>query len=185
MIHDAMRRLLSAAALLPSVLSVACASSGAVPHPFPSPGPSPRPAAAIPAEAAPVDGPEPVSADPGLAVASTALTYRGVPYRNGGTDPDAGFDCSGLVWYAFAQNGRPVPRTVAELFRSGTSVEDGRVRAGDLVFFNTTGVSPSHVGIAISDAGFVHAPSTRGEVRVERLDGSYWSGRLVGIRRME
>ena len=115
----------------------------------------------------------------------TGLAYRGVPYRTGGADPDEGFDCSGLVWYVFAQNGRFVPRTVAELFRTGTAVEGSELRAGDLVFFNTTGVSPSHVGIALGGEGFVHAPSTSGEVRVERLDTRYWSGRLVGVRRIE
>jgi len=186
-----MRPFLLAAALLSSLFTVACATGGAVPQPFPTPGPrpfrvpAPGPVAGTSPENAPLDAPGGVSIDPGRALAGTALGYRGVPYRTGGTDPGEGFDCSGLVWYVFAQNGRPVPRTVAELFRTGTAVDGDELRAGDLVFFNTTGQSPSHVGIALGGEGFVHAPSASGEVRVERLDARYWSERLVGVRRIE
>jgi cell wall-associated NlpC family hydrolase len=108
-----------------------------------------------------------------------------VPYRNGGTDPAGGFDCSGFVWYVFAQHGIAVPRTVVEQFRVGTTVDASALRAGDLVFFNTTGTNPSHVGIAIGGDQFVHAPSSTGEVRVERIGTSYWAGRFVGIRRVD
>ncbi len=188
-----MRPLLLAIVLLASMFTVACATGGAVPQPFPTPGPRPFPApdttpgpvARTPAQDLPLDAPGGISIDPGRALAGMALAYRGVPYRTGGADPGEGFDCSGLVWYVFAQNGRFVPRTVAELFRTGPAVEGNELRAGDLVFFNTTGVSPSHVGIALGGEGFVHAPSTTGEVRVERLDTRYWSGRLVGVRRIE
>ena len=118
-------------------------------------------------------------------LASTALAYRGVRYRNGGADPQDGFDCSGLVWYVLAQHGIAVPRTVVEQYRVGTSVSAHDLRAGDLVFFNTTGVSPSHVGISVCGDEFVHAPNSSGEVRVEHLAARYWSERFVGIRRVE
>ena len=65
------------------------------------------------------------------------------------------------------------------------SVDGSELRAGDLVFFNTTGVSPSHVGISIGGDQFVHAPSASGDVRVEHLGASYWAERFVGIRRLE
>ena len=123
--------------------------------------------------------------EPGYGVAGTALSYRGVHYRNGGSDPDGGFDCSGFVWYVFARHGIPVPRTVAEQYRTGMSVNGTELRAGDLVFFNTTGASPSHVGISIGGDQFVHAPSASGEVRVEHIGASYWAERFVGIRRLE
>jgi cell wall-associated NlpC family hydrolase len=65
------------------------------------------------------------------------------------------------------------------------SVAPTELQPGDLVFFNTTGASPSHVGISIGGEQFVHAPSSTGEVRVERLGTSYWAGRLVGVRRVD
>lgn len=152
----------------------ACATSGAIPQPFPTPGgPPPRPASA----------PAATPAQDGYAVSGTALSLRGVPYRAGGSDP-SGFDCSGLVWYVFAQHGFRVPRTVAEQYRAGSPIDRGDVRAGDLVFFNTKGAGASHVGISIGGDEFVHAPTASGEVRTERLGSSYWSGRYVGARRI-
>ena len=122
------------------------------------------------------------SADPG-ALVQTALRFRGVPYRNGGTDP-SGFDCSGLVQYVFAQHGVSLPREVREQFRVGTDVRVAGIEPGDLVFFATIADGPSHVGLAIGGDEFVHAPSTRGVVRVERFSAPYWASRIVGIRRL-
>jgi cell wall-associated NlpC family hydrolase len=118
-----------------------------------------------------------------VTLARTALALQGIPYRNGGTDP-GGFDCSGLVQYVFAQHGVDVPRTVVEQYRLGSRIEHDSVRAGDLLFFNTSGASPSHVGISIGGDEFVHAPNATGAVRVERLGASYWKGRFVGARRI-
>src|SRR4051812_23102163 len=114
----------------------ACASFGAIPRPFPAPGGGPPAPAASPAPP-PAAVPAP-TAEVGYAIAGTALSLRGTPYRNGGTDP-AGFDCSGLVWYVFHEHGVPVPRTVSDLYRTGTGIGGSDLRAGDLVFFNTTG----------------------------------------------
>jgi cell wall-associated NlpC family hydrolase len=119
----------------------------------------------------------------GYGVAGTALSLRGVPYRNGGSDP-AGFDCSGFVTYVFAQNGVKVPRTVSEQFHAGRQVADPQLEPGDLVFFTTVAPGASHVGIAIGGDEFVHAPSSTGEVRVERMSASYWATRFVGARRV-
>jgi cell wall-associated NlpC family hydrolase len=154
-----------------------CASSGAVPRPFPHPG-GPggvsRAPASPPPSAAPGDS-------TGYAIAGTALSLRGAPYRDGGSDP-AGFDCSGFVRYVFARNGVTVPRTVSEQFRAGLAVAPDRLQPGDLVFFTTVAPDASHVGIAIGGDEFVHAPSERGEVRVEHLSSSYWRARFVGAR---
>jgi len=120
--------------------------------------------------------------DPGVVV-QTALGFRGVPYRSGGSDP-SGFDCSGLVQYAFAQHGIALPREVREQYRFGEEVRLAAVEAGDLLFFRTSGDSASHVGIAIGGDEFVHAPSARGVVRVERFSAPYWANRIVGIRRI-
>ena len=181
-----MRRLLLA--LLASAVT-ACASTGAVPQPFPTPGnPPTAPAPGPPPESAPVPPAPPASAaSNGYAISGSALQLRGTPYRNGGHDP-SGFDCSGFVWYVFDQNGVHVPRTVSEQFRAGADVEPSDLRAGDLVFFDTVNgpvrQAATHVGISIGGDEFVHAPSTTGEVRVERLGSTYWAPRFVGARRV-
>ena len=156
--------------LLLTLLAAGCASSGAVPAPFPIPGPAPS---APPADI-PSDLPRP-------AVVGTALSLQGAPYRNGGTDP-SGFDCSGFVTYVFAQQGLALPRTVLEQYDAGRDVPSSS--PGDLVFFSTVAPGASHVGIAISADEFVHAPSSSGVVRVERLAAPYWSSRFVGVRRV-
>jgi cell wall-associated NlpC family hydrolase len=113
----------------------------------------------------------------------TALSYRGVPYRNGGSDP-SGFDCSGLVQWVFAQYGLRLPREVREQYQVGTMVDRNEVQAGDLVFFETVSHGASHVGIALGGDQFVHAPSSRGVVRVENYTTDYWKRRYVGARRV-
>lgn len=153
-------------------LSTACAS--ATPRPFPGSGPAVR----VRNESRAVS-----TTSTGYEVSGTALELRGTPYRNGGTDPN-GFDCSGFVWYVFGQHGLAVPRTVQDQFRIGESVPPSDLRAGDLVFFSTTSPGASHVGIVIGGDSFVHAPSSSGVVRVERLDASYWAARFVGARRI-
>ncbi len=116
-------------------------------------------------------------------MAGTALSLRGSPYRNGGTDP-TGFDCSGFVSYVFGQHGYTVPRSVGELFRAGQEVAADAIQPGDLVFFDTTGHGASHVGIVVGGDQFVHAPSTNGVVRIDRVSGTYWAARFVGARRV-
>jgi len=113
-----------------------------------------------------------------------ALELRGVPYRNGGSDV-RGFDCSGFTQYVFAQVGTALPRETREQFLVGTAVTPGEQQPGDLLFFTTTAPGASHVGIALGGDAFVHAPSSRGVVRIETLDLPYWSSRLIGIRRIE
>lgn len=159
----ASRPLLRAVGLLLLLLAGGCASRGALP---PTP---PQGSAAL---------------GDGASIAATALAFRGVPYRSGGADP-SGFDCSGLVQYVFAQHALGMPRTVREQFEIGRSLRRGRLRAGDLVFFATSGDDVSHVGIAVDGDRFVHAPSTRGSVRVESLESEYWRERFAGARRVE
>jgi cell wall-associated NlpC family hydrolase len=77
-----------------------------------------------------------------------------------------------------------LPREVREQFRVGTDVRLAGIEPGDLVFFATIADGPSHVGLAIGGDEFVHAPSTRGVVRVERFSAPYWARRIVGIRRL-
>jgi len=157
-----------------AALSTACAA--ATPQPFPRSGAvsRPRPAQPSPSIGTPASGYE---------VSGTALQLRGAPYRNGGADP-RGFDCSGFVWYVFTQHGLAVPRTVSEQFQSGRTIDASDLQPGDLVFFSTTSPGASHVGIAIGGDSFVHAPSSSGVVRVERLGAPYWGSRFIGARRL-
>jgi cell wall-associated NlpC family hydrolase len=84
----------------------------------------------------------------------------------------------------FSQHGIRVSRTVGEQFREGIEVSTDALQPGDLLFFSTEGRGASHVGMAIGGDEFVHAPSSRGEVRVERLSAPYWASRYIGARRI-
>ncbi len=166
--------------VLLTMVSAACASTGSVPRPFPG---------------APVVSSEPGTAEmappltsAGLipALLDTALDLRGIPYRNGGSSPD-GFDCSGFTQWVFAQHGIALPREVREQYRVGERVRRDELEAGDLLFFSTTGSGATHVAIALGPGElveFVHAPSSTGVVRVERLQSSYWAPRFIGARRV-
>src|ERR1044071_9756478 len=178
------RCVVSTLLLVAACLAAGCASGRAVPRPFPGAAappvsepirdpepPVPRPAESPPLAAAPATG---VSPD----LVATALMFRGTPYRNGGSDP-SGFDCSGFVQYVFAQYGRSLPREVHEQFKAGGPVDRDDVRPGDLVFFETVARGASHVGIALGGDQFVHAPSSRGVVRIESYTVEYWAKRYV------
>lgn len=121
----------------------------------------------------------------GAEVVLRALSLLGVSYRLGGSSPDTGLDCSGLVRLAFREGaGLPLPRRSEEMSRSGAEIRRDELRPGDLVFFNTLRRAFSHVGIYIGNNQFVHAPSRGGQVRVENLDARYWAARFDGARRM-
>jgi peptidoglycan DL-endopeptidase CwlO len=143
----------------------------------------PAGAPALPAPAPPPPAPGPRSGIDGYALVGTALALRGTPYRDGGIDP-TGFDCSGFTQYVFALHGVALPREVRDQFRMGKAVKPEDLAAGDIVFFTTTAPGPTHVAIAIGGDQFVHAPSTTGVVRVERLGSSYWAPRYLGARRL-
>jgi hypothetical protein len=163
--------------LAASAALAACASTGAVPRPFPG-------AAAPNAPIAPgaPGAPGALSAD-GYSISSTALSFRGTPYRLGGADP-SGFDCSGLVQYVFEQHGVALPRDTRRQFEVGETIDPAALEPGDLVFFTTVAPGASHVGIVIGGDQFVHAPNSNGVVRVEHLSSQYWSTRFVGARRV-
>ena len=158
-----------------TAFAAGCATAGAIPKPFPG-APAGQPSEPAPSSS-------PVTRVDTSALVDTALSFRGVPYRNGGSDP-TGFDCSGLVQYVFAQHGVALPRETREQFELGTAVRLAGIEPGDLIFFRTTTDGPSHVGVAIGGDEFVHAPSTRGVVRVERFSAPYWASRVAGVRRV-
>jgi len=155
--------------------TVACATTGARPKPFPMPGKQTAGTTASPAAELRDSG--------AYALVGTALGLRGVPYHNGGSDA-RGFDCSGFTQYVFAHHGMALPRETRDQFRVGTRVEPDAVRPGDLLFFSVDGRGPSHVGIAVGGDQFVHAPTSNGSVRVDRLSARYWMARYLGARRV-
>jgi cell wall-associated NlpC family hydrolase len=118
-----------------------------------------------------------------MRVVRHALAMVGRPYRAGGAGPD-GFDCSGLVHYSFLRAGRSVPRETQSLLQAGQPVGTEALAPGDLIFFDQEGRRASHVGIYLGEGRFVHAPSTGGRVRVDRLDAPYWRASLREARRL-
>ncbi len=117
-------------------------------------------------------------------VVDYALQFQGAPYSYGNASPEKGFDCSGFVKYVYDQNGVHLPRTVKEMAAALTPVPNDKIHSGDLVFFNTSGESVSHVGIYTNGNNFIHAPSSRaGKVMVSSLKNTYWRERFVDARR--
>ena len=114
-----------------------------------------------------------------------AFSLLGTPYRWGGTSPETGFDCSGLVGYVFRTIGIDLPRVSREMAGAGTAVTDRNALAkGDLVFFGRNGARIDHVGIYIGDGKFLHAPRTGRDVTVSSLTSGYWSQKFLQARRV-
>jgi uncharacterized protein YfaT (DUF1175 family) len=111
-------------------------------------------------------------------IVMTALAQLGTPYRYGGTHPQRGFDCSGLVYFAHQSVGLQVPRAATAQRASARSVAQSELRPGDLVFFRIQ--RGYHVGIVLDDERFIHAPSAGKRVEIARFDSSYWSRRYLG-----
>jgi cell wall-associated NlpC family hydrolase len=115
-----------------------------------------------------------------------ALATVGVKYRYGGSSPETGFDCSGLVAYVFEQAwGQPLPRSTQEQSTVGRRVKLRDLEPGDLVFYNTRNRAFSHVGIYLGDGRFVHAPRPGARVRIESFHSRYWRARFNGARRLD
>jgi cell wall-associated NlpC family hydrolase len=110
-------------------------------------------------------------------VVGVAMRYLGVPYVWGGASP-RGFDCSGLVMYAFAQIGVSLPHSSYAQYGMGTPVSMSQLQPGDLVFF----AGASHVGIYIGGGQFIHAPHTGDVVKISSLSGWYASTFAGGRR---
>ena len=147
---------------------------------------APRPEAGAIRGALPADpgGPDGLRDTQAHEVVVQAMSLVDTPYRRGGNTPEGGFDCSGLIAYVFRNAaGLALPRTVAELAGIGTGVHREQVRSADLVFFDASGPL-SHAGIYVGGGRFVHAPSTGGRVRLDRIEARYWSARFSAVRRV-
>lgn len=111
-------------------------------------------------------------------VVFTAQAMLGRPYRYGGSSPARGFDCSGLVYYAYRKAGIELPRSTGAQLAKLRPVRPEALRPGDVLFFRIGG-KPSHVGIYIGGGEFIHAPSSGKRVSRARLEDPYWRARLV------
>ena len=142
-----------------------------------SPGPRPPASTETIAQAS-----RPVS-EKGNEIVLYAMGLLDTGYRFGGRNPDAGLDCSGMVAYIVENiSTRRLPHNAAQIADRTRPIDVSELRPGDLVFFNTMKRRHSHMGIYIGDGRFVHAPNSRGRVRVERLDNRYFAQRIDGAR---
>lgn len=139
-----------------------------------------------PARTAPIVVTRPTPAvipTPGFSVAELAMDMIGTPYRYGGSNPNQGFDCSGLVFYTFNQTGLNIPRTSQAQFKAARKISIEQAGRGDLVFFQDQ-EKLSHVGIYLGDGRFVHAPASGRSVSVASLAEPYYQRHLVAVGRL-
>lgn len=127
----------------------------------------------------------------GTSIVETALAAMGEPYRWGGESEESGFDCSGLVWYAYATHGVEIPRVSHRQARIGDYVrpEPARLRPGDILLFGEDSGEVTHVGLYVGEDRFIHS-TTSGGVTVGALgagadaEDRWWLRRWLGARRV-
>ena len=121
----------------------------------------------------------------GINVVRTASTQIGKPYRSGGQSPSKGFDCSGLIYWSYLQNGITIPRITTGQAKAGQPVPRNRLQPGDIVVFRTSS-SPRglHTGIYTGQGKFIHSPNSRSRVRIDTLDTPYWKKTYLTARRI-
>ena len=119
----------------------------------------------------------PPASHPG--VVGVALSFLGTPYVWGGMAP-GGFDCSGLIAYAYARLGVTLPHSSYAQYNYGMPVSKDQLQPGDLVFFDGLG----HEGLYVGGGQFVHAPHTGDVVKVSSLNEAWYTSNYVGARRL-
>jgi cell wall-associated NlpC family hydrolase len=141
--------------------------------------PPPKPAVAIPVTHTPQ-----ATTPAQTQVITVAQSLLGTPYRYGGSTPK-GFDCSGFISYVYREAaGINLPRETQGLTQIGRSIETTDLRPADIVYFKIEQQRQLHAGIYLGDGRFIHAPSTSGQVNIQRLDLDYWNTRYQGARRV-
>jgi cell wall-associated NlpC family hydrolase len=109
----------------------------------------------------------------------------GKKYRPGGASPQKGFDCSGLIWWAYRENGVKVPRITTDQANAGQKIPLSDARQGDILVFRTgSGPRGLHTGIYAGGNSFIHSPRRGENVRVESLEVPYWRNKLIAVRRV-
>ncbi|MCY9782575.1 C40 family peptidase [Nocardiopsis sp. EMB25] len=131
-------------------------------------------------------------AEPGEAVPSSVIEQViahaegqiGVPYVWGGETPEGGFDCSGLLQWAFLQEGVEIPRVTHDQWNAGERVDFEDAQRGDLLFWRSDPTAPdyiSHVAIYLGDGMMLEAPRTGLNVRVTEVRTTNFAG-VVRVR---
>lgn len=119
-------------------------------------------------------------------ILNVAAENLGSPYRGGGNSP-AGFDCSGFVNYTMSQFDIELPRSSHEMARSGKRILKSEAKAGDLIFFNTSGGGVSHVGIVTENNDgilkFIHSSTSSGVIYSSTAE-NYYARTFVGVNRI-
>jgi hypothetical protein len=157
--------------------------------PPPTPGRAPTAEGTLPV---PMSDPELQAGPMGLtdSIVATATTAMGRPYQFGGTGAGGGgFDCSGLIQYAYQKHGIVLPRRSVDQAKQGKKIDRkvDRLRPADLLTFSNHGGSVTHVGLYVGEGRFIHS-ATRG-VQISTLSpedpyGRWWYKRWVGVRRI-
>ena len=106
----------------------------------------------------------------------------GTPYKWGGSTTSTGFDCSGMIQFVYKNAlGVSLPRTARDMAAASRKIPDSRLKAGDLVFFNTGGANKySHVGLYIGNGDFIHAPSSGKTIKTEKLSSPFYAKNYLG-----
>ncbi|ECG1191872.1 NlpC/P60 family protein [Salmonella bongori] len=119
---------------------------------------------------------------------SKLMNQLGKPYHWGGTSPRTGFDCSGLVYYAYKDLVKiRIPRTANEMYhlRDAAPIERSELKNGDLVFFRTQGRGTAdHVGVYVGNGKFIQSPRSGQDIQITSLNEDYWQRHYVGARRV-
>lgn len=118
-------------------------------------------------------------------IVQKAKSQLGKRYKFGGTRPETGFDCSGLIQWSFNQHGIKVPRSTRELIKAGVPVKVENARPGDIIIFSSFGRrSGYHAGLITEDDSFIHSPRTGKNIRIESYKSAFWKPKILSVRRI-
>lgn len=118
-------------------------------------------------------------------IVQKAKSQLGKRYKFGGTRPETGFDCSGLIHWSYNQHGIKIPRSTRELIKYGVPVKVENARPGDIIIFSSFGRrSGYHAGLVTEDDSFIHSPRTGKNIRIESYKSAFWKPKILSVRRV-